>query len=243
MNAISIVLIILIIILVGIIIYLYLDNNKQYQKATNDVFTLFLNGAYEQRINWFKTLNKYTRSRPSVFVGDSITQEFLLTEVFNEYNVCNRGIGGDTTVGVLNRMNESIYDLNPGKLFLMIGTNDIELDDRSSEKIVVNIRGICEKSLDKIPDLEVYIVSLYPVSEQNDLKIDRNTVGKRTNKQIDEINIMLKELSKELEATYIDINSILKDDNNNLKIEYTREGLHISPYGYELIEKVYKKYL
>ncbi len=233
------VLIIICLLLLGLVIYLFYIKKKIYQKASNEIFNLFLQGAYEQRINWFKTVNKYVEGRPSVFVGDSITQEFLLTEMFKGYNVSNRGIGGDTTSGVLKRLNESIFDLNPKQLFLMIGTNDIQLENATSDEIVDHIKEISMKSISKLTDLEIYLVSVFPVNPS----IDPITVGIRTNQFIDEINIKLKNLAEVLNLTYIDINYILKDENNNLKPEYTREGLHISPFGYEKIIEIFKKYL
>lgn len=237
------ILVTIIVLLICIVIYLILQMKKKYQKGINDTFELFLAGAYEARVNWFKTANKYMKNRPAVFVGDSITQEFMLTEMFNGYNVCNRGIGGDTTLGILKRMNESIYDVNPSQLFLMIGTNDIELHRATSEEIVNNIKVICEKTLNKIPDIKINLVSLTPVGDIENPRIDKSAVGTRTNELIDEINHQLKDLSETLHVNYIDVNHLLKDDTNHIHIDYTREGLHLSPKGYEKIVEVYEPYL
>ncbi len=233
----------LVVILVIIIGYLLYKNRIAKKEAIEEIFNFFLLNAYEERVKWFRTLNKYVKGRPSVFVGDSITQEFLLSEIYAGLNVCNRGIGGDTTEGVLKRMNESIFDVNPSQLFLMIGTNDLVLSDLSSIQIVENIKKICVQSLEKLPDLKIHVVSIFPVSEQKDPKVDPNTVGDRTNITINEINKMLEEYAKEVGINYLDISSLLIDETGNLNVLYTREGLHLSQTGYEKIESIYRKHL
>jgi len=37
--------------------------------------------------------------------------------------------------------------------------------------------------------------------------------------------------------------SLLEDKDGNLKLEYTKEGLHMSDKGYEVITKELKKYM
>ena len=43
--------------------------------------------------------------------------------------------------------------------------------------------------------------------------------------------------------TYIDIYNELRDEDGNLKLEYTKEGLHMSDDGYKIITKKLKKYV
>jgi len=59
-----------------------------------------------------------------VFVGDSITDQGEWEQLFHSLNVKNRGIGADTTQGVLHRLQE-ITNAKPKKIFLMIGINDL----------------------------------------------------------------------------------------------------------------------
>src|SRR5262245_42410399 len=59
-----------------------------------------------------------------VFLGDSITELCHWSELLQNPSVLNRGIGGDTTQDILNRVDQ-IYRLRPQKLFLMIGVNDL----------------------------------------------------------------------------------------------------------------------
>ncbi len=61
-----------------------------------------------------------------VFLGDSITQGWNgLKQDFPDLKIANRGIGGDTTRGVLFRLKEDVLDLDPRAVVLLIGINDL----------------------------------------------------------------------------------------------------------------------
>lgn len=229
-----------IIILIVLVIYLLLNMKKTYKKGANDMFDVFLKNGWQHRVDWFKTMNKFTHKNPVVFVGDSLTNEYLLTEMLPGKPVCNRGIGGDTTLGVLKRMNESIFDLDPKELFLTIGTNDIELTDQTNKEIVKNIESILTKTQEYNKEIKINLVSIPPVCETKHPHVDPNTVGKRTNIRIIALNDELKVLAKKLNVKYVDLFSFLADENNSLKPEYTREGLHFSHLAYEKITQKLK---
>lgn len=63
-----------------------------------------------------------------VFVGDSLTGGWkgpMLAEAFPGLKIANRGIGGDTSRGVLFRFKEDVLDLNPRAIMLLVGGNDL----------------------------------------------------------------------------------------------------------------------
>lgn len=230
---------ILLVIIIGLIYLLPVAKKK----GANDIFALFLGSAFDERMKWFKTLNKVSKPGGSVFVGDSITNEYLLTEMLSEYNVHNRGIGGDTTDGVLSRMKESVYDVNPSKLFLLIGTNDLALTTSSDEEIANNIALICEKSIDYNHKLEINIISVLHVCDKVYPHVDPTTIKPRTNERIDNINNHLITLAKTKKYNYLDFNKLLSDESGSLHPDYTREGLHLSQKAYELLTEELKRYL
>lgn len=66
-------------------------------------------------------------SRAIVFLGDSLTSGCEWRELFgHQLTILNRGIGGDTSAGVLKRVS-TVAALRPVATFLMIGTNDAQL--------------------------------------------------------------------------------------------------------------------
>jgi len=67
-----------------------------------------------------------------VFLGNSITEGFDLEKYFPDTVPINRGISGDHTDGLIERLEYSIITLEPSKLFILIGINDIGAGDNSS---------------------------------------------------------------------------------------------------------------
>ncbi len=192
--------------------------------------------------NSFFELNKSARPGGIVFLGDSITDFYRINEFFHDSYIINRGIGGDTTDGVLNRMPESVYALSPSKVFLLIGTNDIG-EKKSQEYIVSNIGKIIQKIQENCPDARIYLQSIYPISKAKDKRIKRVIVKKRTNNKILSINAELEKRAKEKGIVYIDVYSHLIDEVGNLKLEYTVEGLHLNAKGYKVVSDVLRPFV
>ena len=78
-----------------------------------------------------------------VFIGDSQVQNFPLSELFKNSFLVNRGVLGDDTKGILNRI-EEVY--NAKKVFIEVGVNDLKIGKtvnevaRNIDQIVTNIR-------------------------------------------------------------------------------------------------------
>lgn len=178
-----------------------------------------------------------------LFLGDSITSVYDLEEYYSDLPVVNSGISGNVTHDILNNMEERVYRYNPSKIFLLIGTNDL-LMDRSVEDIVDNITEIVTKIQENRPYSKIYLESILPVNHSDDDKIDAEMVSKkRPNEKIREINSRLKEMTKKRKITYIDLYTVLADDNQELKLEYTSDGLHLSDEGYRKVTDVLMNYI
>lgn len=188
-----------------------------------------------------KTVAKYVGGENIVFVGDSITYQYNLKDYYDDkYHLVNSGIDGNTTSDILNDMENRIYRYNPTKVVLLIGTNDIPY--KSEKEIENNIKTIIDNIIDNRPNCEIYLESIYPVNDTDDEKISHDMVRKRKNEKIMNINKNLKSLAKnEKKVTYINMYDYLLDENGNLKIEYTKEGLHLNNDGYKVVTKVLKE--
>ena len=90
-----------------------------------------------------------------VFLGDSITEGYPLHIFFNEYKAVNRGINGDTTGGVIDRLEFCVYDLKPKVVYLMIGTNNYQNCTSNYEEI---LKGIKRHN----PKTKVIVMSILP---------------------------------------------------------------------------------
>ncbi len=190
----------------------------------------------------YKTVNKVVMDENIVFVGDSITYMYDLNKYYDGYNVVNNGIDGEFTWGVLDDLKDRIYKYNPSKVVLLIGTNDI-YKNKSVDEISDNVDKIIKGIKTNRPYAEIYLVSLLPVNRTSDDIINLNMVKNRTNKMIMEINNKYQEIAKKYNITYIDLYSKLIDDDGNLKLDYTKEGLHLNDNGYKVITRVIKNVL
>ena len=211
---------------------------NQRDIACGEMFAMMLTGGYQKRVEDFKIYNKEVKKGGIVFVGDSLTENYNVYEFYKGYDVYNRGIGGDTTVGLLNRMKESVYDLSPRVVVLLIGINDFQLVEGSSvNTIFENINKIINNIHKNCPETKIILQSLYPISKEDNPKIDKLSVGSKDNANILRLNEMLKTISN---VNYLDVNSHLQDENGNFKLDYTMEGLHANSLGYTVITKLIK---
>lgn len=177
-----------------------------------------------------------------VFLGDSITYMYNLDKYYEGMPVVNSGGDGNQTSDILSDMSNRIYRYNPTKIFILIGTNDI-IYNKTEEQIVNNIKKIIENIHKNRPDCKVYVESIYPINDTDNEKISMHMVKNRKNSMIRKINDELKLMSSDLDFTYINMYDKLTDEDGNLKLEYTKEGLHMTEEGYEVITKVIKSYI
>ena len=126
-----------------------------------------------RRYDWFQKLWKERRStwarevqqdqHAVVFLGDSITQMWGggLGAAFPGVKVANRGISGDTTRGVLIRLQEDVLALNPSAVVLLIGTNDLE-EGATPEIVAGNLRLILAALERHDPTMPIVLCQVFP---------------------------------------------------------------------------------
>lgn len=100
-----------------------------------------------------------------VFLGDSITQSWgpKFRDQFEGMKLANRGIGGDTTRGMLIRLQEDVLALDPKAVVMLMGTNDLEVQlepDLIGRNFVKIINGIKAHS----KDIPIVVCQMFPSS-------------------------------------------------------------------------------
>ncbi len=123
--------------------------------------------------NYNKLLSQFNSSplnnRDIIFLGNSITAEGKdWSSRLDNSIIRNRGIGGDTTDGVIARLGE-IIDSNPTAVFLLIGINDLynnTIEKPSVSYIANNIINIAKKIKSNSSNTKVYIQTLLPISKK-----------------------------------------------------------------------------
>jgi len=168
------------------------------------------------------------------FLGDSITDGCEWRELTGIETVTNRGIGGDTAWGLMARIDE-VTEGKPAKVFLMIGTNDLAWGGKTVPEVWVKIAEVIDTIKSQSPETKIYLQSVLPVID--------GMVDKFENKNIDPINVELEKLAKQENITWIDLAPFFKDENGQLKKNYTEDGLHLTGEAYYQWYSVIRGYL
>ncbi|MFZ2960789.1 MAG: GDSL-type esterase/lipase family protein [Candidatus Ozemobacteraceae bacterium] len=180
---------------------------------------------YNDRISQFDLYGKPARI---VMAGDSITCLCEWAELLPTRDVANRGIGGDTSEGLLKRL-PGIIKLHPEKVFVMIGMNDL-LGGIDPEKVSTNQKLIIQ-TLRK----EGITVGVFPILY----------AGKRysqVNSKVTLVDKQLEEFCASESITFIDLNTRLSE-NAELRPDCTGDDLHVNGHGFVLWRDMLAAYL
>lgn len=208
------------------------------QKKNRETSQLY----YDQKCQSYEIQNANLAKGQIVFIGDSITDLYILDEHYADLPLAayNRGISGDMTQGVLDRLQVSVTDIAPAYVVLMIGTNDINWGV-SEDTILSNYEKILDTIYADLPETQVYCMSIIPqnmqLEEYSDIDVNVTT-GK-----ILAINPKIKALAEGKGATYLDLFSLLADENHYLIREYSDDGLHLNKAGLDVWTALLKPYL
>lgn len=203
----------------------------QLSEAQTQKYSTF----YMQRASLFSKLPIIPKD--IVFIGNSITNGAEWAELFPQKHVKNRGISGDTSEGVYDRL-DPVVKGKPAKIFILIGINDISREIKV-ENIVMNMRQIVEKIQTESPKTKIYIQSILPVNP--DFEMFKTHMKPQL---IQEINLHYQNIAQEYKVKYIDIYShFLEKGTNKMNKIYTNDGLHLLGEGYLLWREIIKPYL
>ena len=212
----------------------------------------FMLGQKAEKIKNYKFRNQYARKGETLFVGSSLMENFPINELQQNLQsthvIYNRGIGGYVTTELMENMEICIFELEPSKIFINIGTNDIGCPEYSKEKLIENYDKILTEIKKRLPQCKVYVMAYYPVNTKANFQgVDQTRKEEmfrtRTNEAILEANEAVEALAEKHSYKFINVNEGLFDQDASLKEEYAIEGLHMWPNGYAVILENMKKYL
>ncbi|QEG00083.1 GDSL-like Lipase/Acylhydrolase [Stieleria maiorica] len=187
-----------------------------------------------RRYDWFKNLWNQRRTTfeangaasqgAVVFLGDSITQGWRddFSGALAGMPKANRGISGDTTRGMLYRLEEDVIGLNPAAVVMLMGTNDLE-EKASPEQIAGNVKLILTELKQHNPHMPIVLCEVFPSS----------ATKSRPAEKIQEINRLYRELAKgDPQITVIDTWTLFADENGDAKPSEFPDLLHPNAAGY-----------
>jgi lysophospholipase L1-like esterase len=187
-----------------------------------------------RRYDWFRKLWAERRSawaehakqdqESVVFLGDSITQGWGddMGGNFSGLKVANRGISGDTTRGVLIRLDDDVIALHPKGVVLLIGTNDLE-EGADPETIARNLKLILARLKQADPKMPIILCQVFPSSETKKRPVDK----------IRKINQLYAAAVKgDPQVTLIETWPLFANAQGDAKLEEFPDLLHPNKTGY-----------
>lgn len=190
---------------------------------------------YHQRASHFRTLPK--TAGEIVMVGNSLTDGAEWSELFGDPRIKNRGISGDVTAGVLQRLDE-ISQRKPVKVFLLIGTNDLARGI-GADSVLRNILRIVARLKQAAPATNVYVQSILPVNP---------SFGKFAGHMAKApearwVNKALQDSAVRNRYTFVDLYAAFVKTGDRLDAAYTNDGLHLNGAGYQLYKHLLYPYV
>jgi hypothetical protein len=206
--------------------FLYKKNNRLSHKSS------VIDSTITYTINKFKyfdhkkNMYRYFKGQDQdiVFIGNSLIDNYPLSEMFKNEHVRNRGMSGETTTDLLNRIDESIK-YNPKKVFIMDGINDIGVIPM--QLTIENLKNVISKIKLKSPNTIIYLQSILPVS---DIAKTRKVI---------EYNKALKQIDG---IVYIELFDKMVE-GNKINPNLTFDGTHLTLSGYLIWTNQIKQYV
>jgi lysophospholipase L1-like esterase len=190
-----------------------------------------------------------------VFMGDSITDGWNLTESFPGKPYVNRGISGQVTAQMLVRLYPDVIDLKPAAMVVLAGTNDIARNNGPVTLTMIEENIMAMTELAQLRGIKVLLSSVMPISDYPYLRQQnappaaavqggrgapprQKMTDGRPPSDILKLNAWMKEYAATVNATYVDYFSAMVDDKGWLKDAISGDGLHPNADGYAIMTRV-----
>jgi acyl-CoA thioesterase I len=171
-----------------------------------------------------------------VFLGDSITDGWHLSEYFSGRDFVNRGISGQITGEMLGRMMSDVIDLKPAAVLVLAGTNDIArgVPVSTVKNNLMMIAGLAE-----FHRIRPAFASILPVSDYHKSVSARfEMTRRRPPATILALNRWLQQFCAQHGYVYVDYFSSMVDSAGYLQSDLADDGLHPNGKGYRVMTPI-----
>ena len=153
-----------------------------------------------------------------VMFGDSITEWAPWADIFRDVSIVNRGLAGDTTTGMLRRIDTTL-NVKPKLVCFMAGINDLAQG--------YDVEHIYQNYIDM---LEVWQENDIRILVQSTLYVGSKLQG--LNSSVELLNSKISEYCSQQGIAFLDVNSVLSP-NKLLSNEYSCDDLHLNAKAYQ----------
>ncbi len=166
-----------------------------------------------------------------IFVGDSLTEGWRsLDKDFPGIKVANRGVGGDTSRGILFRFPLEVIAHKPAAVVILAGGNDLTAHGNPDDTLA-NLRAMIRQAREYNRRMPVFLATVPPSS---------NPRAPLQPGALDRLNAGIRELAASEETVrLVDLHDAYLSDEGSQDLSlYTEDQLHIGPAGYAAWRRV-----
>ena len=153
----------------------------------------------------------------------------------------NRGILS-LTVEQYDEVLDVVLDLEPSRIFINIGTNDLSRGGDTIGNLMRRYRAMIHRIKKTLPECEITCLAYYPCLPPDHPEIRPGRIS-RTMESVRKANLEIEEMCRQENLRFLDLNEPLYDANGDLKEELSLDQIHFSAEGYIRVFDQLKEYL
>ena len=228
------------------------EQQELLQKQIGDMMKEQSRAEQANKVRNYRILNRSAKKGAVLFTGSSLMEQFPVCELARSAGISeiiyNRGIGGTTTDDFLREIDTVLLDLEPSKVFINIGTNDMTdriYGDGWMDHLEANYGRILQTAKERIPGAKIFCMAYYPTNRRLPCQAEwqRLMLKERTRENIEECNRRVKKLAEKYGYCYIDANAGLADEDGEQKEIFAIDGVHMYANAYEIVFENLRQYL
>ncbi|HKB04692.1 MAG TPA: GDSL-type esterase/lipase family protein [Gemmataceae bacterium] len=194
---------------------------------------------YDRAAKWEKSVaaieKQQAESPPEkggiVFAGSSTVRLWDVGKAFPDWKVTNSGFGGSEIRDVTHFADRVILKHEPRAIVFYAGDNDIN-SGRTPDQVLADFRAFTDAAHKSVPRGKVYFISIKP-SLARWKQFEAQTKA----------NSLVKDFcARDDRLGYIDmVSAMLGKDGKPVPELFVKDGLHLSPKGYEIFNDAVHK--
>lgn len=212
-------------------------------------FSFSIGESYAQKKD-FANLGRYSKENAAlpqatkkekrvIFMGNSITEGWVRThpDFFKTNGYIGRGISGQTSYQFLVRFREDVINLSPALVVINAGTNDVAENTQAYNEDYTFGNIVSMVELAKANKIKVILTSVLPAA-QFKWRMEIKDVPQK----IKSLNDRIEAYAKANKIPYVNYyQALVVPENQALNPQYTKDGVHPTGEGYDVMEPMIKK--
>lgn len=174
-------------------------------------------------------------ANPILFVGSSSIRKWDdLQQVFGNYGVINRGVGGAVIDDITYYLNDIVFPYNPRQIVLYVGENDIPNQQLTADSVLAKTINLYQQIRARLPNVPIVYIAFKPSPSRD--KFQQKAAAANA--------LIAQFLSKEKNTVFVDVYKLMLSAQGKSRPElFVSDMLHMNSQGYLIWENAVRPYL